>query len=137
MRRLTLALLTVPLLLGSAVAGCGGPEPAAEPQLRTVPASSLRLVGEPGPDDRRLTVRYVAGALLWDPAPVARVEVDQNQERVIIRVYLTERVPAADEPVPNLASVRTATVDLDRPLGRASVLDGSATPPAPMPHEAQ
>lgn len=137
MRRLSLASLAVPLALGGALAGCGGPDAAAEPELRTVPAANLRLVGSALPDSRRLTVRYAAGALLWESQPVARVEVDQDAERVVVRVFLTERVPGADEDVPNSATIRTTTVHLDRPLGRAAVLDGSATPPAPMPHDEQ
>ena len=135
MRRLSLTSLVVPLILGGAVAGCGGPEATAEPELHTVPAGNLRLVGSPPPDSRQLTVQYVAGALLWEAQPVARVEVDQDSTRVVVRVFLNERVPAADESVPNVATVRTATVGLDRPLGPATVLDGSVTPPTPMPHQ--
>lgn len=105
--------------------------------MRTVPATGLSLVGASAPDSRRLTVRYQAGALLWEPQPVARVEVEQSTDQVIVTVLPNERVPAADEDVPSIAAVRTATVDLDRPLGRATVLDGSATPPTPMRHEQQ
>ena len=137
MRRLSLTSLVVPLILGGALAGCGGPPAPAEPELHTVAAGNLRLVGSPPPDSRRLTVQYVAGALLWESQPVARVEVDQDNTRVVVRVFVNERVPAADESVPNVATVRTATVDLDQPLGPAAVLDGSVTPPTPMPHQQQ
>jgi hypothetical protein len=143
MRRLSVASLAITLMLGggavaaiaaiAAIAGCGREDRPRAPQFRTILARDLRLVGSPAPADRELTVQYVAGALLWEPQPVARVEVDQNPERIVVRLFLNERVPAADEHVPNIATVRTATVALDQPLGRATVLDGSATPPAPMP----
>ena len=136
MRPLHLASLAMTLVLGGgaiAVAGCGRGDRPREPDLRTIMARNLSLAGSPAPNDSELAVQYVAGALLWEPMPVANVEVDQNPERVIVRLFLNERVPAADERVPNIATIRTTTVRLSQPLDHAIVLDGSVTPPVPMP----
>ena len=103
MRRLSLTSLVVPLILGGAVAGCGGPEATAEPELHTVAAGNLRLVGSPPPESRQLTVQYVAGALLWESQPVARVEVDQDNTRVVVRVFVNERAYAYRRIYPQYA----------------------------------
>jgi hypothetical protein len=125
--------MTVLLAFGIGGTGCGRGEGSGAPKLRTTAAGGLRLVHAPAPDDRELRLWYVAGALVWTPDPVARVEVDQTPARVLVRLFVNERVPAPDEHVPNYATIRATTVRLDRPVGKATILDGSATPPTPVP----
>jgi hypothetical protein len=136
-RHAVAASIAIPLLLAG-LSACGDPkkaEKAQKPDLRTVPAADLRLVGDPGPDSRELTIRYTADALLWQDQPIAHVEAEQSVSGVFVtvRILIYERVPGPDEAVPNYATLRTVTVKLGKPLGRATVLDGSATPPKPIP----
>jgi hypothetical protein len=124
--------MTVLLASGTGCGGRGG-DSGASPELRTAVASGLSLVQAPNPNDHELRLRYMAGALIWTPDPLARVEVDQTPSQVVVRLVVNERVPAPDEQVPNYATVRTTTVRLDRPVGHAEILDGSVTPPVPVP----
>jgi hypothetical protein len=135
MRRLHAAPLAMTVLLASGIggAGCGRGEGSGAPEIRTTVAGGLSLVRAAAPDDRQLQLRYVAGALLWTPDPIARVEVDQTPAQILVRLFINERIPAPDERVPNYATIRTTTIQLDRAVGKATVLDASATPPVPMP----
>jgi hypothetical protein len=129
-------LLAAALVAAVGGTGCGGPaaDPGTTtPQLRTREVSGLSLTRPARPDDRELHLQYAAGALVWTADPIAQAHVDQTPTEIVVRLVINERVPRPDEQVPNYAAIRTTTVQLDRPVGHAAVLDGSAHPPAPMP----
>lgn len=118
----------------AALSACGGPD--AGQQWRVVAASGLALERTPEADDRELRVRFVVNALTATPDPVDHVEVTREDGQLGIRVWLRERIPAADEHVPNYAGHHSATVPLDEPVGQATVVDLGARPPTPVPTRA-
>jgi hypothetical protein len=128
-----IAVATV-VATATALTACGaGDAGEAGPVWRTVAAPGLAFERAPVAEDRELHVRFTVNALTATPDPVDHVEVRREIDRIGIRIWLRERVPAEGEHVPNYAGRQTTTVQLDAPVGQATVVDLSAEPPTPVP----
>ncbi|SDY48230.1 hypothetical protein SAMN05444365_102397 [Micromonospora pattaloongensis] len=115
------------------LSGCAAGDPGgAHDQWRVVPATGLLLEGAPTAADTELRVRVTTDALTDPTDPVDHVDVRREADRIGIRIWLRERVPAPDEKVPNYAGMHTEVVTLDGPVRGATVVDLSSDPPTPI-----
>jgi hypothetical protein len=130
--RLQWFAVAVVLTTAAALTACGD-ERGAGQTWRTVSAPGLAFDRVPVAEDRELHVRFTVNALTATPDPVDHVEVSRQTDRIGIRVWLRERVPADDEHVPNYSGTQTTVITLEEPVGQATVVDLSADPPTPVP----
>ncbi|ANZ41437.1 hypothetical protein BBK82_41255 [Lentzea guizhouensis] len=133
MRNGTARLLAAGLVaLATVPAGCSRGGNGGGSEIRVVPAHSLVLERAPRPTDRELVLRIAFTRLSSGLEPVERIEVQQRTDEIGIRVSVRERIPGSDEVVPNDAFTRTETIQLDQPIGTATVVDLNQDPSRPI-----
>lgn len=110
--------------LRSSPAGC--PLRLVEPGVEFAPVGFATVGGD------EVELQAEAGSCGGRGPAVERVEVDETATSVTVVVRLRPEQRDRDEPCAGVGVAIPAKVELEQPLGRRSLLDGSEVPAAPI-----